>query len=113
MNYNHIYYNYSDLIALNCNMLSKFLFLAHPAECGFWQRTGQRLGLCGWESTHLKKAPNNPIKHIISFSTQELNQLSESSQVRESERSSVYSSAAAVNKTKQSFGERAFRSWQT
>lgn len=70
----------------------------------------QSLGLCGWVSTHLKKTPNNPIKHIISFGTQELNQLSESSRVRESEKRkrvdrervrkgfSVCCSAAAVNK---------------
>lgn len=74
------------------------------------QRRILSLGLCGWVSTHLKKTPNNPIKHIISFSTQELNQLSEGSQVRESEKQkeygqrkgkkgfSVYCSAAAVNK---------------
>lgn len=73
-------------------------------------RTTQSLGLCGWVSTHLKKTPDNPIKHIISFSTQELNQLSESSQVRGSEKRkrvdregarksfSVYCSADAVNK---------------
>lgn len=40
-----------------------------------------------WVGEHsFEKTPNNPIKHIISFSTQELNQLSESSQVRESEK---------------------------
>lgn len=78
-----------------------FPFYAHLADCGVWreknvpdgpyQRRIQRsLELCGWVSTHLKKTPNNPIKHIISFSTQELNRLSESSRVRKSEKLKGY-----------------------